>query len=130
MTIGWAKASESQQSVLKVETDRLEAEIAYWKPRVEPISKRLKVLREADNVRARERRKLIAEWPTLEFREKGEAMRRTFKKVTLYWHREFVPAKSNAAQPRKTTRPGRNKFTLLHDKIEWSFADFNLEGSS
>lgn len=130
LTISWAKATETMQKALKEEIERLEKEIAIWNPRTQPISQRLKALYDEDYARVLERRRLKKEWPSLESREKGGAIRRLFQKVTLFWNREFRPSKPNPTQPRKTNRPGRNKFTLEYDKIQWEFSDTDLISSS
>jgi hypothetical protein len=128
-TLAWAKASELQQTVLKKEIDRLEAEIGLWKPRTVSISQRLESVSAARlKVRA-ERGKLLAEWPMLECREKGEALRRLFKKVTLFWEKRFHPALKKPTRPRKTSRPGRYSYYLQRDRIRWALATSDLENS-
>ena len=86
---------------MKEENDRLEAELAKWKPRTIPLSQHFNELFAAEaGVRA-EHAKLHAEWPTLENREKGEALRRLFTKVTLYWEPGFHPSEENPKRPQK-----------------------------
>jgi hypothetical protein len=72
---------------------------------------------------------LVKDLPGLENREKGEALRRIFKTVTLYWDREFIPKSDKPSRPIKTNRPGRNRFSLIKNKIGWEFSSFNLDGS-
>jgi hypothetical protein len=128
----WVRAtSEMQQAVLKGDMDRLEAEIREWKPRTVPLSDRLRELYAAEDERQSERERLKAEWPTLENREKGEALRRLFDKVKLFWERKYHQAMTKPTRPRKTKRPGRYSYTLQRDRIRWSYAvsDFNSESS-
>jgi hypothetical protein len=77
----------------------------------------------------RERRQLLAEWPTLESRERGEAFRRLFKTVKLHWDRQFIPARTTPSHPRKTDRPGRYRYTLRRDLTEWDFTTTDSGGS-
>jgi DNA invertase Pin-like site-specific DNA recombinase len=122
-TRAWVRAtSELQQKVLKADMDRLEAEIATVKPRTVPLSQRVAELQAAEAVRQAEREKLLAEWPALENREKGEAPRRLFRTVTLYWKKRWQPAAGKPTRPLKTDRPGRWRYELQRDKIEWAFA--------
>src|SRR4051812_31321061 len=76
--------------------------------------------RAAEEEHEGERQKLIDEWPTMQGREKGEAMRRFFKTVTLFWERKHhAPlARTDKRERRKTERKGRNSFTLLRDKVQ------------
>jgi len=129
LTLAWAKASERQQNVLKEELDRIESELQEWEPRGIPISEHLRQIHVAEDERQAERRKLLDEWPTLESREKGEALRRLFNTVALYWDREFVPARSTPSHSRKTDRPGRYRYTLRRDLIEWDFPSLDMGGS-
>ena len=126
----WVKATDEMQAVLKRDIERLEEEVRSWEPRTVPLSRRIETLFRAENERREEREKLLAEWPALENREKGEALRRMFKTVTLRWERKFHPARAKPSRPRTTDRPGRWGYTLLRDKIEWSFSASNLESSS
>jgi hypothetical protein len=128
-TKAWAKASDLQQGVLKEEIDRLEREVREWEPRTVPLSKRLEAVYAAEAEREVERKKLLAEYPALEAREKGEALRRLFKTVTLFWEGTFHPAAPKRNRPRKTDRPGRYRYTLKKDAIRWAFAASELESS-
>jgi hypothetical protein len=130
-TKSWAKASDLQQGVLKAEIERLEREINLWKPRTVPLSERLSTLYAAEAELREEREKLLAEWPALEAREKGEAMRRLFKKVTLFWEKTHHPplAKPPRVRPRKTARKGRYSYTLRRDQIRWEFSTLVLDDS-
>jgi hypothetical protein len=126
-TRAWVKAtSEMQQAVLKKDMERLEAEAAAWRLRTVPLSQRLEELYAAEAERQAERDRLLAEWPTLEAREKGEVLRRLFRTVTLFWDRKFVPAKGKPGRPLKTDRPGRYRYTLLKERIGWAFATTDL----
>jgi hypothetical protein len=62
---------------------------------------------------------LLAEWPTLEGREEGEALRRLFRTVELLCERT-----------RQTGRPGRYRHTLRRDRTGWAFAASDLDASS
>jgi hypothetical protein len=128
-TLAWAKATDQMQGVLKQEVEGLEREIEEWEPRTAPLTQRLEALYAAEAERQVERGKLVAEWPTLESREKGEAMRRLFKSVTLFWDRTFCPAPANPTYARKTNRPGRYRYSLRRDRIQWAFATSDLETS-
>ncbi len=127
-TKAWAQATELQRGVLKAESDRLEAQIAEWMPRTVPLSKRLNDLAEAEADQDAERKTLLLEYPALEQREKGEALRRLFQRVTLYWESTFHPASAKPTRPRKTERPGRFSYALQMDRIQWTLAESNLGG--
>jgi hypothetical protein len=129
LTLAWAKASDLQQGVLKEEIEKLEAQIRELEPRTTPLAQRFEALYAAEQKVREEREKLMAEWPTLENREKGEALRRLFNTVTLFWERVFRPASTNPTRPRKTDRPGRWSYTLQKDQIKWSFASCDLGDS-
>jgi hypothetical protein len=126
----WAKATDRQQGVLKEEIQALEAQMEEWEERAVPLAERLDTLRRRIKERAAERSKLLAEWPTLEGRERGEALRRLFKTVTLFWERAYHPSPAKPSRPHKTNRQGRYICTLQRDKIGWAFAEFNSERSS
>jgi hypothetical protein len=132
LTLAWARASDMQQAVLKGELDRLEELIRSCKSSTVPISERLASLSNAETGRQEERLNLQAEFPQLESREKGEALRRLFKSVTLFWERTYHPpmAKSPQSKPRKTERKGRYSYKLLPEKFIWQFTTSDLEGSS
>ncbi|HEV3255735.1 MAG TPA: recombinase family protein [Gemmataceae bacterium] len=125
----WVKATDEMQGVLKQDIERLEQEIREWEPRTVPLSQRLDALYAADAERQAEREKLLADWPALENREKGEALRRLFNTVTLFWDKSWHPAMAKPTRPRKTDRPGRYGYTLDKDRIAWAFAATSL-GSS
>ena len=111
------------------EIDRIESDLHKWESRKLSISEHLRKILVAEDQRQAERRQLLAEWPTLESRERGEAFRRLFKTVTLYWDRKFIPARTTPSHPRKTDRPGRYRYTLRPDLIEWDLATTDLGGS-
>ena len=128
-TLDWVAASAMQREVLKDESDRLEAEIKEWEPRTVPLPQRLKSLGAEDTQRGMERAAVLDEWPKLDAREKGEALRRLFDTVTLYWNSKFNPAEENPKRERKTDRPGRYRYTLDLKRIEWQLGALNLSGS-
>jgi len=130
MTLLWMKASEMMQPVLKEQIDMLEREISVWQPRTVPLSDRLLALYAAEEARRKEREKLLTELPTLEKREKGEAFRRLFKTVMLYWEKTFQASEAKPCRPRKTNRNGRFRYHLQLDRTEWSFASSDLGGFS
>ena len=103
--------------------------MAEWEPRTVSVSQRLRDLHEEEDARETERRKIYDEWPTLENREKGEALQRLFNTVTLYWDATWHPNQENPTRPRRTDRKGRNSFELLVDKIKWDLAGSILAGS-
>jgi hypothetical protein len=126
-TKAWARANDFQQGVLKEEMERLEEEMAEWRERAVPLADRLADLRRRIEERGAERKKLLAEWPALEGRERGEALRRLFKTVTLFWEKTYHPPSPKRA--RKTARRGRYSYILLRDRIQWVFAEFNVRTS-
>jgi hypothetical protein len=130
LTLAWARATDLQQPILRGEAERLEGEILVWRDRTTPLSVRIGALMAADAERQAEREKLLAEWPGLENREKGEALRRLFRTVTLFWDRVWHPASAKPTRPRKTNRPGRYRYTLAKDRIEWAYPTLNPESSS
>lgn len=121
MTVAWAKATDMQKAVLTEEAKRLENEIARWEPLAVPIGERLEAFYAAEDDRAEERRQLVAAMPEMEARERGEAFRRVFDTVTLYWDREWIEPKTEGAT-------GRYRYTIDHARIEWSLADSGLNG--
>ena len=128
-TLAQAKSTDLQRGVLQKEVEAIEAQLQEWKPRTVPISERLNLLYSAEAEREAERQQLLAEWPKLEAREKGEALRRLFSTVTLFWDRTFQPASKNPLRPRKTERAGRYRYCLKRDQIKWSLATSDLAGS-
>jgi hypothetical protein len=128
-TRSWVKATERMQEVLRQDIERLEREIRQWEERAEPLSERLKRLDAARRARNAEYWRLLEEWRSLEGREKGEALRRLFDRVTLFWDKTFHPAEAKPSRPRKTARPGRFSYTLRRDKIQWAFAACDLVSS-
>jgi hypothetical protein len=129
LTVAWAKATDMQQGVLKDELGTLESQIREWQQRATPLSKRFDALYAAESEREIERKQLIKDWPSFDAREKGEAMRRLFKTVTLYWDTQFAANKKPAAK-RKTKRPGRNKYTLKTSEIRWEFSEVSMKSPS
>lgn len=123
LTLSWAKASDLQQDAMKGEIDRLEDAIRRTKARTIRLSVRVEQAMKAERRRQDERRHIEEELPKLEGRHRGEAFRRIFKTVTLYWKRSFHPAQENPPRPRKTERPGRYSYDLEPDRIEWEFID-------
>lgn len=121
LTLSWARATDDMQTVLKQEIENLEAQRREWEARTLPIIERLNRLYTAEEERQAERQQLLAEWPKLEDREKGEALRRLFRTVSLYWNQDFHPCIPNPSRPRKTDRPGRYSYTLQGDRTEWRF---------
>jgi hypothetical protein len=125
LTRVWAKATDRQQEVLKEDIEELEAQMAEWEERVVPLSERLGALRKRIEERGAERRKLREEYPTLEGREKGEALRRLFKTVTLFWEKTYHPPAAKPTRPHKTARRGRYSYTLQRDRIKWAFVNID-----
>lgn len=129
-TRNWTKASEAMQVVLKRDAERLEAEIAQWTSRTVPLSQRFVAINRSWDKQNAEREQLLTEWPTLKVREKGESLRRLFKTVTLFWERTFIPSAAKPTRPRKTNRPGRYRYTLQYERIQWAMTPSDLNGSS
>lgn len=125
-TLAWAEASDRSRAVLKEMADNIELEIQEWQPRTVPLTARLNMACTALAAQREERDQLLADWPVIEAREKGESLRRMFKTVTLYWDRTFVAASPNPTRPRKTDRPGRHKYQLRRDQIGWALAESDL----
>jgi hypothetical protein len=119
LTLKWAKATDGMQAVLLDEIKRLEAERDHWQRRAVPLEERFEEIRAAEADRQDERQRLLAEWPALEGREKGEAFRRLFKAVKLFWERRYHPASERPTRPRRTNRPGRYSYHLDRSRIEW-----------
>jgi hypothetical protein len=130
LTKNWAKATDAMQAVLKEELEKIEAEMTALSSQTVPLRERFKALYAAEKEREVERKKLLAEWPTLEAREKGEALRRLFKTVTLFWEKTWHPREGKPAKPRKTDRPGRYSYELKRDRIGWTFTASGLETAS
>jgi hypothetical protein len=129
LTLAWARAPEVRQAVLQAELDRLEAELRDWQPRTVPLSERIATLTAAEAGRAVERERLLNEWPALECRERGEALKKVFKAVALHWKSEWHPAKPRPGRARTTNRPGRWRHTLQPEKTEWQFTKADLGAS-
>ena len=121
LTLDWVKASDMGKAKIKAEMDRVEQEIDALKPKTERLSDRLGRLFKSSLSAYEERTRLIDEWPSMENREKGEALRKVFKKVALFWDRKFRPAEKNPSRPRKTKRNRRMSYNLLTDRIQWDF---------
>lgn len=115
-------------AVLKQECDKLEVQINELKARTVPLSERLNEIYRAEAERQIERQQLLAEWPAMETRERGEALRRLFKTVTLFWDATFHPASTKPTRPRKTDRSGRYSYTLQPHKFSWQLANTDLGG--
>lgn len=128
-TLNQAKLTDLQRDVLQKEVEAIESQLQEWKPRTVHISERMNLLCLAQAEREVERQQLLAEWPKLEAREKGEALRQLFSTVTLFWDRTFHAASKNPSRPRKTERPGRYRYFLKRDQIKWSLAISDLAGS-
>ena len=129
ITDKWIDATDMQQEVLQKRIDEVEEQIKTWEPRTQSITARLHAILHADDDRAEERQKLIEEWPKLDGQEKGEALRRVFNTVRLFWDKKFHAARVNPDKPRKTDRPGRYSYTLDYDRIEWEIEDSKVVGT-
>jgi hypothetical protein len=128
----WARAPEAIQDVLKADIERLVAEMKHWERRTVPLRQRLDAILAEEAARKAEWEKIQSEYPALDGREKGEALRRVFDTVTLYWEATWHPNESrsrNGKRPRKTSRPGRYSYELQKDKIEWGYAASNVLSS-
>jgi hypothetical protein len=129
LTLAWAEATDMSKQHLKAELDKVEQQVQECKPKTERLSDRVSRLFNTVRSTYTERMRLLDEWPAMENREKGEALRRVFKTVTLYWKGTFHSAEKQPGRPRKTKRPGRWSYKLLTDKIKWDFESTSL-GSS
>lgn len=130
ITNRWVDATEMMQAVLQDQCKQLEVEIKNWEKRVQPISKRIKDSAEQVRDLTEQQTNLKNEWPKMVNLQKGEAMRRFYKSVALFWDKEFHESEKNPGRPRKTERTGRNRYLLRQDKIKWQLQDATLEGSS
>jgi hypothetical protein len=125
LTKSWARATEAMQAVLLDEIKRLELEIGAWEGRTVPMTERLKSVYSAESERQAERERLLAEWPALESREKGEAMRRLFTQVTLFWEKKWHPTPERPSRKRATNRSGRFGYTLRSDRTQWEYTELD-----
>jgi hypothetical protein len=98
-------------------------------PRTLAVSERLQAVYAAEAELREERERLLAEWPEMEGRARGEAFRQVFGSVTLHWDRKFHPASAKPTRPRKTNRPGRYSYALRRDRIEWGVAGLDTARS-
>ena len=128
-TLNWAKADETMQAILRDEIDRIKAQMNDWEQRTTPLAKRLAMLSDEDEQRQEDRTKLLKEWPSLDAREKGEALRRLFKTVTLFWDREFIERAGKPTRELKTDRAGRYRYTLQTEKIVWDLGTVHLSAT-
>jgi hypothetical protein len=122
LTLQWAKASASMQEVLKEEIERIDERRREWEAKAVPLSERMNGLAAAEAERQAERERLEEELPKMENREKGEAFKRLFDTVTLWWKKKWHPAPAKPARKPKTNRKGRWSYTLQEDRIEWKSA--------
>ncbi len=129
LTRNWNKASDQMQVHLREEIERVEFERRIWQSRSVPVSKRIAELEAQEIQRDAERKKLMAEWPTLESRAKGEALRKLFNTVTLFWDKKFQAASSRPSRERKTKRPGRYRYHLKLGEIQWQLSTSDLTSS-
>jgi hypothetical protein len=125
-TFAFAQATPEMVAKLKARCTQLEEEMERWRPRQVRLRERFAGLATDDVARQEERERLEKEWPTMDNREKGEAMKRLFTKVTLYWEQTFHPAAAKPTRPHRTKRAGRHSYTLQIDRISWGFADCKL----
>jgi hypothetical protein len=126
-TLGYMETTGiMQQDVLKRKADEAEAGVAKWRPCTVPLSERIDRLFAAEKEQTAEREALLEEMPTLEYRERGEAFRRLFTRVELYWDQEWRPRAERPTRERKTDRPGRYKYTLRNDLTVWALAATDL----
>jgi hypothetical protein len=130
LTRSWAKATPAMQKVLKEDIEVLESQKAVWQARTLPLSQRLRELHGALAERQAEREKVLEEWPDLELRERGEALRRLFSRVTLYWEKEWKPASLKPSRPQTTQRLGRWTYKLLTDRIEYALPGSGPDSST
>src|SRR5262249_26301837 len=125
-TRSWALADDRMKEVMKRELDRLNAEITVWEVKTKPIRERLETDAAEFKERDSERERLLDEWNTVDGREKGAVLRRLIKSVKLFWKQTWHPAEAKPSRPRRTDRPGRNKYELETDKIQWEFLQSDL----
>lgn len=119
LTRSWVRATEEMQRVIKEDIETIERDLKVWEERSVPLSERVRKLDEEAKQRQAEREKLLEEYPSLEQRAKGEALRQHFREVKLFWTKEWHEAKPNKYRKRKTDREGRWSFTLDVTKTKW-----------
>ncbi len=113
------EATDKMRQVAKKEIERIESEIDQMESQLVPLSERFRQLHREEDRRLEERKRLRNEWKNIGDREKGEALRRIFRTVKLYWNKRFHPSEQVPSRPRKTSRLGRFSYTLQSDRIEW-----------
>lgn len=113
--------TERQRQVCKAEAAALELQIEQWTDRTVSVSDRLTALYKQEETARAQRKKLMADYPELERREKGETLRRLFNPIKLFWTRTFH-APSPKTRHRKTSRKGRYSYALDLDRIEITLA--------
>lgn len=107
LTLTWAKATERMQSVLKAELSKLETELREWEQRTVPLTAQIDQYDRDIAERVNRIAEVQAEWPKMELRQKGEALRGIFARIVLKW---------GADRKAKITR-----YPLLVDQIGWEF---------
>jgi hypothetical protein len=130
ITLAWAKATEGMQAVLREELERLEGRREELRPKTILLTERIGKLQRAEQDRKIEIGELLTAYPKMEAREKGEAFRRLFKTVTLFWDKTFHARKPGTKYYKhKTERTGRWKYTLKRAAIKWVFEESKLASS-
>jgi hypothetical protein len=129
-TKSWGLGDDRRKAVLDDEIKKIDEQLKIWEPRKKTISERLGELTSnaSDNINAR--KKLLDELPTLDSRAKGEALRRIFKTVKLFWKATFHPNEKSPSRERTTNRKGRYGYELLPGKIDWELESINPNGCS
>jgi chromosome segregation ATPase len=118
--------TEQMQAVMRRQIEELEGQIEHWTAMKEPVSKRLGRLDTEGKKLVDEQERLLRELPSLDAREKGEALRRVIESVTLFWDRRHCPKRAESSRQRKTNRDGRFRFVVNHAKTAWAFRDTEL----
>lgn len=126
LVIAKALASDREKVVLAHQVESIEAELDKWEPRMLPLIDKIQAIHDADDARLKQYSDLLVDWPNMEARAKGEALRRIFDKVHLFWDKQWHPSEEKPSRPRTTDRDGRWSYTLKVEQIEWGLKDIDL----
>ncbi len=129
VTKSWALADEDDKPILREQKNDLKLKIESWASKTKTLVEKYQELSDYYEPARQELNKLFKEIPHQEKRAKGEAYKKVFNSVELFWEKRFHPAEKKPSRPRKTNRLGRNSYTLQMDQINWDLANSNLVGS-
>lgn len=113
LTLQWARATDRMQGVLKTELGRLESELREWETRTVPLTKRIDDYDRDIAERVARIAEVQAQWPEMQLRQRGEAVRGIFAKIVLFWDRD---------EKGKITR-----YPLKTSEIEWVYSSSQMD---